>query len=308
MPTLKDTEWRLLCVIVRQTFGWQVDGRRKQRDWLTQSQLMVKTGRNNQAISRALDQLVRQGLVAVQDQGGQLLLSAAERRRYCGRLYYGLGADLSDVGRGARSVRRETGPGFARTDLEPGKITQQNGQSPVGKPHTTKQTVTKYLSNDKAPARSWPSKESLRQTRDQPNPQVRHLLYQYRELFRQHSPLNEPPPIAWGRDGKLARDLLRLYAYDRLMTLLEQFFQTPDAWPKKRGYTLTAFRDSLPALLMGDHTPASRGHTPASSLVHRPTPSCEPAVRTGKWTRVGQVKPLPIKPIRPYSPNSPRSL
>ena len=28
MPTLKDTEWRLICVIVRQTVGWGAGGRR----------------------------------------------------------------------------------------------------------------------------------------------------------------------------------------------------------------------------------------------------------------------------------------
>ena len=33
MPSLRDTEWRLLCVIVRQTVGWNRDGKPKARDY-----------------------------------------------------------------------------------------------------------------------------------------------------------------------------------------------------------------------------------------------------------------------------------
>lgn len=46
MPTLRDTELRVLLVVVRQTLGWQVGKDpylRKERDWLTQSQLMRRT-------------------------------------------------------------------------------------------------------------------------------------------------------------------------------------------------------------------------------------------------------------------------
>ena len=38
MPALTDSEWRILCVVLRQTLGW-TDGQsgRKERDWITQS-------------------------------------------------------------------------------------------------------------------------------------------------------------------------------------------------------------------------------------------------------------------------------
>ena len=37
MPLLSDTEWRVLCVVVRQTLGWEDgQGGRKREDWLTQ--------------------------------------------------------------------------------------------------------------------------------------------------------------------------------------------------------------------------------------------------------------------------------
>jgi len=72
MPTLKDTEWRLLCVIVRQTLGWQQQGGgpHKEWEWLTHRQLKARTGRASEALCKALDALVRKGLVEVWDEHG----------------------------------------------------------------------------------------------------------------------------------------------------------------------------------------------------------------------------------------------
>ena len=106
MPTLRDTELRVLLVVVRQTIGWQAgqySGQRKERDWLTQSQLMRRTGRANGAVSRAVDALVRAGLITVTDRGGTLLKTPAERRRYLGNLYYQLGMGGEDVSGYAKS-------------------------------------------------------------------------------------------------------------------------------------------------------------------------------------------------------------
>lgn len=91
MPTLKDTEWRLLCVIARQTIGWvDKDGKRKQRDWMSQSQLIAKTGRNSAALSAALDVLVRENLIECQAENGELLDLPEKRRRHRGRVYFSL--------------------------------------------------------------------------------------------------------------------------------------------------------------------------------------------------------------------------
>ncbi len=93
MPTLRDTEFRILMVVVRQTLGWQ-DGpdpaKRKEKDWLTQSQLMRRTGRANGAVSHAVDGLVRAKLIDVLDRWGKPLATPAERRRHLGHLYYRL--------------------------------------------------------------------------------------------------------------------------------------------------------------------------------------------------------------------------
>jgi hypothetical protein len=92
MPTLKDTEWRVLCVILRQTRGWKdpVSGRRKQSDWLTHRQLMRRTGRASAAICGAINSLVNQGLIIVTDERGVLLQDSRDRQRNGRRLHYRL--------------------------------------------------------------------------------------------------------------------------------------------------------------------------------------------------------------------------
>lgn len=93
MPQLRDTELRVLLVVVRQTLGWQVGKDpylRKERDWLTQSQLMRRTGRASGAVARAVDALVQYGLIDVLDASEYPLHTPAERRRHLGRLYYRL--------------------------------------------------------------------------------------------------------------------------------------------------------------------------------------------------------------------------
>ncbi|MBV6459401.1 MAG: hypothetical protein HONBIEJF_02549 [Fimbriimonadaceae bacterium] len=89
MPRLRDVEWRLICVLVRQTLGWQTgDGKRKHSDWLSHSQLRRRTGRSSSAISPAIDFLCRNRLIEVEDGQGQPLRTAFERRRHRGRLFF----------------------------------------------------------------------------------------------------------------------------------------------------------------------------------------------------------------------------
>jgi len=126
MPTLRDTELRVLLIVVRQTAGWQTGtdpAQRKERDWLTQSQLMRRTGRASGAVSRAVDALVQAGLIHVTDRAGAPLKTPAERRRHLGHLYY------------------QSGPGVA-APLNPAKSEHAKG-------HTTKETVTQKYRAEK---------------------------------------------------------------------------------------------------------------------------------------------------------------
>jgi len=91
MPRLRDTEWRLLCIIVRETIGRRdSDGERQRRAWLSQKLLKRKTGRQSEAISRAIDVLCRSGLIEVRNAIGLPLLTRKARLRYRGNIRLGL--------------------------------------------------------------------------------------------------------------------------------------------------------------------------------------------------------------------------
>lgn len=99
MKRLGDTEWRVLCLIVRQTLGWQ-----KREDWLSHTQLKARTGRQGEAVSRAVDFLVRRGYIVVTDARGKALKSPLERRRSRSRLTYSLHPLLLDSARYRREI------------------------------------------------------------------------------------------------------------------------------------------------------------------------------------------------------------
>ncbi len=92
MPALTDTEWRLLCVVVRQTLGWRdkQTGGRKQKDWLTQSQLTARTGRTTKPVAQAISSLTAKQLIQVVSDGGEALLTPDQRRRHAGRHWFQL--------------------------------------------------------------------------------------------------------------------------------------------------------------------------------------------------------------------------
>ena len=114
MPRLKDTEWRVLLVVLRQTSGRQVgtvstvqgyQAERpptkpkhqptKRRDWLSHSQLCRRTGRGSEAVSAAVASLTAWGLIVVEDAAGTALATPDERRRCLGRLYFRPGDKLT---------------------------------------------------------------------------------------------------------------------------------------------------------------------------------------------------------------------
>lgn len=284
MPTLKDTEWRLVCVIVRQTLGWSAgQGRRKSQDWLTQKQIMRRTERNNGAISKAIAVLVRRGLIEVLDASGALLVTAQQRRRSYGRLYYRLAA----------STLPQHSPQSASLTAE----------TAVRKAQTTKARVTKYIpygsaSNEGLVSAAVLTPHEVNATLmhgiasvetnpevplEAPNPDVRIFLGLYIRLFKHHTLRHDPPCIAWGKDGKLVRDLLKCYPLTRLESLLEQFFDSREEWLQKQGYSIGAFAATINTLLIRE----SYGT------------KYEPELRTGQWSKVGPPSPLAQRHQKP---------
>jgi len=261
MPILKDTEWRLLCVIARQTLGWQQGktGQYKTLDWMTHRQLQARTGRASEAICTALDSLVRKGLVEVWDEHGESLMTPEVRRRSAGRLHFRLGTALQS--QLSRKSETEIALSISKIEFRKAKTTketQTKNYLPDGRePHSSGSDVQ----DKKVPQKGIP-KQHVRnkpQSREAPNPDVHRFLRHYRAVFRTHTRHGEPPVINWGKDGKLVKGLLKLYSYERLVDLLEQFFTSPDKWVKSSDYSLSVFRASIRRLLVSeDRTARSR--------------------------------------------------
>ena len=97
MPGLSDTEWRILCVVIRQTLGWRDEKRddtkvRKGRDWLSHRQLKERTGKSTDSVSRGIQSLIELNLIVVEREDGTLIHHPKARRRERARLYFKLAA------------------------------------------------------------------------------------------------------------------------------------------------------------------------------------------------------------------------
>jgi len=102
LPDLTNPELRVLLVIDRQTLGWQVDRKtkeRKTRDWITHSQFGEKTGLGETSVKKGISGLLRRELIIITNEQNKMLWTAEERReagRRHERLYYEL--NLPDEG------------------------------------------------------------------------------------------------------------------------------------------------------------------------------------------------------------------
>ena len=122
MPGLKDTELRVLLVVLRQTAARVgADGSPRDRDWLSKSQLVARTGRGGDAVSSAVGGLERNSWIVVTDERGNALSSAASRR-------------------GALRLFFAAGPGVSGTTGFIGNRNGPVGQVPVRKSDTTVDT------------------------------------------------------------------------------------------------------------------------------------------------------------------------
>ena len=82
LKVLKPAELKVVLTIIRQTIGWQKD-----RDWISTSQFVKKTGLSRKAVYGAIEQLIARGLIAVMDSEGRILDSANSRKGKT-RLYF----------------------------------------------------------------------------------------------------------------------------------------------------------------------------------------------------------------------------
>src|SRR5580700_7787068 len=99
LPSLADTEIRVLFVVVRNTIGFRESSPTggttfRSRCWLAHSVLQEKTGRSSAAISQSIQGLISRGLIVVENERGLPLATADERRRNMGKLYFRLGDNV----------------------------------------------------------------------------------------------------------------------------------------------------------------------------------------------------------------------
>ncbi|MEM6342663.1 MAG: replication protein [Bacteroidota bacterium] len=82
---LKPGELKVLLVIVRQTLGYVVDKKNKQRRtraWLSQLRLTQLTGLSRKAISQAIAGLVERNIVLVTDEENNALITPKARKHH----------------------------------------------------------------------------------------------------------------------------------------------------------------------------------------------------------------------------------
>lgn len=94
MPLLSDVELRVLLVVADQTLGWIEDPqtkRRKEKDWISQGQLMKKINRSDRAIQNSLKRLIDElRIIQAHDEAGELLDSPQKRMKCGGKIFYRL--------------------------------------------------------------------------------------------------------------------------------------------------------------------------------------------------------------------------
>jgi len=87
LPHMSNSELRLVLVVIRQTLGWEADkvtGRRKEKDWISGTQLQKKSGVSNKSISRAFKENHFNKWIEVLDESDNKL-DTPEKRRYAGQ-------------------------------------------------------------------------------------------------------------------------------------------------------------------------------------------------------------------------------
>ena len=267
------------------------------------SQLKARTGRASEAVSKAIDGLVKRGLILVCTEAGAPLNTPEARRRWQGKLFFGLAVEEGELASefipeemSAEVGRIKTGSVSEIGEALSGPVPHpSSSQTELRLPNTTKAVQDTILPSDTAQGKpiygnrsvKWPggvqTEEEFVQHR-QPQPvhpvseaaeaDIARFLGEYQECFARRSARGETPPIQWERDSRLVRSLLAQYGYQRLLELLDAFFHSDDPWVYKCGYALSGFPSLLPRLLMqkpdqrrSQQSPPSR--YPSNGMGHR---------------------------------------
>ncbi len=279
LPHLSDTELRVLLVVDRSTLGWKDGTGRKRSDWLSHRQLQTRTGRAGASVSRAIESLVRRGLLVVEDGAGQARSSAHSRRATRGRLYYRLSDTLLDPSVGhSLSAGREQTQSSTMNDVESEVWAQEERirelknasfpeanagneaslTSPVRlqKVKTTKETDIKEkeemssLKNEVNPPQDAVKEnemgveEDQKEEADDLDEQIEHFVKVFTVAYRLAHPNGSVPPIE-AADKALLRRYLRHPGFAVLEAWLPAFFASSFGYARRRAWSLHSYLDCL---------------------------------------------------------------
>ncbi len=269
LPRLSDTELRVLLVVDRATLGWKEGSGRKETDWLSHRQLQARTGRAGASVSRAIEALVRRGLLIVQDGAGQARDSAHSRRAVRGRLYYRLSDALLNnallapgqtpllTKQQAKSQRPATATTRGEIDTPVSETLFATSPARLQKLKTTKETGTKEktetMSSSKtevkrpqstsegakteAIAIEYPFSEDLEE-------QVERFLNVFAKAYRLARPDEEVPPLEEA-ERVLLRGYLKQQGVEVLEAWLPAFFQSSFDYARRRNWSPGAYLHCL---------------------------------------------------------------
>ena len=86
------------------------------------------------------------------------------------------------------------------------------------------------------------------QKRPEADPAVKRIIDEYHEQFLARH--GRKPLISGGKDGSLIRKMLATWGEETVRTALAAFVRGNDSWAVKRGWTLAAFYDVAPRLVV----------------------------------------------------------
>ncbi len=259
LPTLSDTELRVLLVVARSTLGWREGNGRKERDWLSHAQLCRRTGRSNTPVSSAIDSLVQRGLLLVQNEAGEPLTTPAQRRAARSRLFFRLGPALlappptaETAGpKDHRFATRHKTAAVLEAALPDERAPDHPDipQSGFHLPETTKETRTKNLESELSfPQSGITDKTAGIEERDDQQEMeneeaVRRVLHAFERAYRTTRPAEPMPP----GDDEAALALLQSYVERGYAKALEAwlpaFFSSSFGFVRRRNYSLHAYLD-----------------------------------------------------------------
>lgn len=277
MPLLRDTEWRVLCVVVRRTIHFRPGARAGGSAWISRSQLLTATGRDSEAVSRAVDALVRRRLLCVRDEAGRPLESPQDRRAARGKQLMALHPLL------LRSMNLGA-PGEAEPTSTARKIEHGSRDAGTAKPNTIEEKATKNLLNSRSRSRLWKTANDVfAPASNRPSPLSEQLsfadwnqdallseffaLFQARHNYRFGHPASESSLSEaqaaqlrqrWGEEGA-----------KKIEELLDYFFTLDWHWLVTHGHSPGAFASSF-NLLRLTYAKRVRSHSPTLRAAERP--------------------------------------